>query len=113
MDVDIMPIVKFTSNLKQFYPELKEIVVSVSTVSALVSELHKRYPRIADYIVDESGALRNHVNVFIGSSLIKDRVDLSDKITSNDTVYVMQAFIGRLTPSICFIMSDPIFVFLP
>ena len=66
----------------------------MSTVSALVSELHKRYPGIADYIVDESGALRNHVNVFIGSSLIKDRVDLSDKITSNDTVYVMQALSG-------------------
>ena len=89
-----MPIVKFTSNLKQFCPDLKEIVVSVSTVSALVSELHKRYPGIADYIVDESGALRNHVNVFIGSSLIKDRVDLSDKITSNDTVYIMQALSG-------------------
>ncbi len=89
-----MPSVKFTSNLKRFYPDLKETELSVSTINDLVSELDSFYPGISDYIIDESGALRKHVNIFIGNDFIKDRLSLSDEISDSDTVYIMQALSG-------------------
>lgn len=32
-----------------------------------------RYPGLADYIVDERGTLRKHVNIFIDGTMITDR----------------------------------------
>ena len=89
-----MPTVKFTSNLKRFFPELSEIRSEELSISGILDNIETRFPGFKDYIVDEHGSLRKHVNIFIGNDLIKDRVHLSDRINETDELYIMQALSG-------------------
>ena len=89
-----MPKVKFTSNLRRFYPNLGEMTIDQSTVSQLLDSVEEAHPGLKDYIVDETGALRKHVNIFIGNDMVTDRLKLSDKLTEHDEVYIMQALSG-------------------
>ncbi len=89
-----MAIVKFTANLKRFYPDLVPTQVKGETVSDVVNEIEKMHKGIKDYIVDESGELRKHVNIFIDNELIKDRKSLTDSAGDTDEIYIMQALSG-------------------
>lgn len=90
----MMPKVKFTSNLKRYYPELKEVSSDAQNIKDLLKEIDGIYPGISNYLVDDKGALRKHVNIFIGEEFLKDRKRLSDQVSQDDVVYVMQALSG-------------------
>ena len=89
-----MPTVKFTYALKRFFPDLKETAVESDNLPTLLKNIDQHYPGIQQYIVDERGALRKHVNIFIDGELIKDREQLSDAFSENSEVYIMQALSG-------------------
>ena len=89
-----MPTVKFTYALKRFFPQLKETSVQSGTLPDLLESIDQQYPGIQHYIVDERGALRKHVNIFIDGELITDREQLSDAFSENSEVYIMQALSG-------------------
>lgn len=86
--------VNFTQALKRFYPELEPFDVDCDNVCELVQVMDERYPGIKNYIVDEQGQLRKHVNIFVQQKLINDRVKLQDQLAPNDEVYIMQALSG-------------------
>ena len=89
-----MPTIKFTSNLKRFYPDLAPIQANCQTVKEALEVIEAQYSGLKDYLVDERGSLRKHVNIFIGNQLIKDRTTLLDGLKEGDEVYVMQALSG-------------------
>jgi len=89
-----MPHVTFTRHLQRFFPTLADGEVPGSTVRELVDELERRYPGFASYIVDETGRLRRHVNVFVGDEMIHDRERLGDALRPADKVWIMQALSG-------------------
>ena len=89
-----MPTVKFTYALKRFFPKLKETPIEGDSLPNLLQSIDRQYPGIQNYIVDERGALRKHVNIFIDGELIKDRERLSDAFSENSEVYIMQALSG-------------------
>jgi len=86
--------VKFTSHLQRFFPDLQPGEIEGQTIAEIIIALDKRYPGIAAYIVDEHGALRKHVNIFVGDGLVNDREKLSDAVSSADRVYIFQALSG-------------------
>ena len=65
--------VKFTPNLQRFFPDLCECSVDATTVADIVSAVDQRWRGLGDYIVDEQGALRKHVNIFVGGELLRDK----------------------------------------
>lgn len=89
-----MPYVKFTKNLERFFPGLSDLSVEAATVADVVKAVDSRWPGLAAYIVDERGALRKHVNIFIGEDMILDRERLSDAVDPNSRVYIFQALSG-------------------
>ena len=89
-----MPTVKFTYALKRFFPDLKELPVQSDSLPSLLNNIDQQYPGIQNYIVDERGSLRKHVNIFIDGELIKDREGLSDVVGEKSEVYIMQALSG-------------------
>ena len=91
-----MPRVNFTYALKRFYPDLESFEISASTVYEVVQGLDQKYPGLKDYLIDEQGRLRQHVNIFIGDKLIRDKQGLSDTISDNDEVFIMQALSGGI-----------------
>jgi sulfur carrier protein ThiS len=44
--------------------------------------------------VDEQGRLRQHVAVFVGGELVRDRLNLTDRVQDHQDVFVMQALSG-------------------
>nr|WKN35274.1 MoaD/ThiS family protein [Tunicatimonas sp. TK19036] len=89
-----MPNVKFTSALKRFYPDLQDTVVEGQTVSDLLEHINNTYPGIRQYLIDEDGSLRQHVNIFIDEELIHDRSNLTDAIDTANEVLIYQALSG-------------------
>ena len=89
-----MPKINFTYALKRFYPDLEQLDITAANVSEVIQNLDQRYPGIRDYLLDEQGRLRQHVNIFIGDRLIRDKEQLSDLVTENDQVFIMQALSG-------------------
>lgn len=87
--------VRFTSHLKRFFPDLvNNVTIEGNTVAEIVAELDTRHPGLGSYLVDERGALRKHVNIFIGDTLISDHKHLQDPVTSDTMLYIFQALSG-------------------
>ncbi len=89
-----MPTVNYTSALKRFFPKLEPTHTEASHMREVLNELEKMYPGIKDYIIDESGALRQHVNIFINGNLIQDTETLDKTLSPQDEVYILQALSG-------------------
>lgn len=89
-----MPKVKFTSALKRFFPSLAETHLEASTVKEVLDQLNERYPGLSHYLVEDSGQLRQHVNVFVRDERIRDRAALSDRVAPQDEILIFQALSG-------------------
>lgn len=89
-----MPTVTFTRHLQRYIPGLDRVDVEGRTVAEVVAALDTRFPGIARYVVDERGALRRHVNIFVGDEQVHDRERLSDPVGPTTTLHVLQALSG-------------------
>lgn len=89
-----MPHVSFTRHLQRFFPTLEEGEVSGATVRELLDELERRHPGLRSYVIDETGRLRRHVNVFVGEEPVRDRERLGDPVAATDRVFIAQALSG-------------------
>jgi molybdopterin synthase sulfur carrier subunit len=86
--------VNFTSLLKRFYPDLTPLELEGTTVAELLQNLEHQHEGITDYLVEENGKLRKHVNIFVNGEMVDDRIKLSDALTPQSEVYIMQALSG-------------------
>ena len=91
-----MASVNFTYALKRFFPDLREVYVSGASVREVVDQVDSIYPGLRQYILDDQGRLREHVNIFLNGDLISDKLKQSDMVKANDEVYIMQALSGGL-----------------
>ena len=89
-----MPTVKFTYALRRFFPTLRDTPASGRTLKDVLTEMDIAYPGVKAYLLDEQGRLRQHVNIFIDGTIIKDRTSLTDPFPETGEIYVMQALSG-------------------
>jgi sulfur-carrier protein len=89
-----VPRVQFTPHLRRFFPDLEDTEVEGATVADVVAALERRHPGLAGYIVDDRGALRKHVNIFVGETRIRDRSALTDAVARDAQVFILQALSG-------------------
>ena len=89
-----MPTVKFTYALRRFFPGLKDTEVTSLGLPDLLHSIDIHYPGIRNYVVDDRGALRKHVLIFIDGEVINDREKLSDAVGENSEVHIMQSLSG-------------------
>lgn len=88
-----MPVVVFTPALQRHVacPESK---VEASTVREAMDRVFAALPKARGYILDDAGALRHHVVIFVDGTAIADRQGLSDPVKDASEIYVMQALSG-------------------
>lgn len=86
--------IDFTSALKRFFPNIKQTNISATSLPELLDKLEAQHPGIKDYIVEEDGSLRKHINIFVDGQLISDRQQLSDPIKEEDEILIFQALSG-------------------
>ncbi|MCA9311513.1 MAG: MoaD/ThiS family protein [Phycisphaerales bacterium] len=90
-----MPKVRFTHHLQRYFPGLESThIENAPTAAHVVARLNETHPGLADYVLDERGSLRKHVNIFIRGRMITDRTTLSDPVAPDDEVCIMQALSG-------------------
>jgi hypothetical protein len=88
-----MPTVRCTSALARLV-ECPPAVVQGTTVRAALEAYFARYPAVRPYVLDEQGAARYHVAIFVGGDTLVDRAGMSDPVADDGEVYVMQALSG-------------------
>ncbi len=88
-----MPVVHFTANLRR-HVDCPTTEVVGETVRDALDAVFAQNPRLRGYVVDEHGALRKHMNVFVDGEQVCDRNGLSDAIGPRAELYVMQALSG-------------------
>jgi sulfur-carrier protein len=88
-----MPKVLFTSALQRFLDASSEDVAGATVSAALASVFAKR-PALQGYVLDDQGAVRRHVNIFVNGQPVRDRASLSDQVGDSDEIYIFQALTG-------------------
>ena len=88
-----MPTVSFTPNIQR-HVSCPPAVVEGDNVRTALEAVFRGNPRARAYVLDEQGAVRPHMVVFVDGRQIRDRRHLSDPVTSNAEIYVAQALSG-------------------
>lgn len=88
-----MASLKFTANLRR-HVDIPTAEVNGSTVRQVLDAYFNEHPEVRDYILDNQGAVRHHVAIFLNKTTINDRQQLSDPVSDEDEVMVVQALSG-------------------
>ena len=90
-----MPTVHFTSQLERFLPAPSvDVGAGPETLGAALAAVFDGHPALRGYILDDQGALRRHVAVFVAGGQVKDREHLTDPVGPDDEIHVFQALSG-------------------
>jgi len=91
-----MPSVQMTQHLYRFFPQLRNqtVIVPAGSVAEALQAINAIAPGFTDYVLDEHGALRRHVNLSINNTVVVDKVTLSDRIPDDGTMYIFQSLSG-------------------
>lgn len=88
-----MPSVEFAPALTRHVPCPRQEVPAATLGAALDAALLAA-PALRGYVLDEQGAVRKHVAVFVNGHLVASRSDLSQPLAPGDRVHVIQALSG-------------------
>ena len=88
-----MAYVEFTSQLQRFV-DTPKLDCDARTLGEALILAFDHNPRLRGYILDDQGHLRTHVAVFIDGHRVRDRSELSDPLSAQSKVYVLQALSG-------------------
>jgi sulfur-carrier protein len=89
----LMPTVLFTSALQRFLP-VPAAQVAGGTIAEALATVFASQPRLRGYVLDDQGALRRHVAIYVNGRPVADRTRLTDPVGSQDEIYVFQALSG-------------------
>ncbi len=85
-----MPIVRLRGPLKRLAGDLSEHAIEGATVAELLIALERANPAARGWILDERGALRRHINVFVNGEPGEQETAVGD----DDRVDVLPAISG-------------------
>src|SRR5207302_1838164 len=85
-----MPIVTLRSPLRELVGGQSEVSVEGGTLGEVIGSLERSYPRLTGWVLDEQGAVRTHVTLFVNG----ERVPLDTEILADDRVHVLPAISG-------------------
>lgn len=88
-----MPHLAFTANLQR-HVACPPCEVGGHTVREALEAAFQRYPKARGYVLDEHGALRHHMVIFVDGHAVSDRRGLSDPVSPDGEIFVMQALSG-------------------
>jgi molybdopterin synthase sulfur carrier subunit len=88
-----MPLVEFAPALTRHVPCPPQQVNSATLAGAL-DEAFLAAPGMRGYVLDEQGAGRKHVAMFVNARMIASRTQLDVPLAPGDKVMVIQALTG-------------------
>jgi len=88
-----MPRVEFAPALTRHVPCPAQDV-DAATLREALARAFEAAPGMRHYVLDEQGAVRKHVAVFVNARMIRDRTRLDIPLGAGDKVMVIQALTG-------------------
>ncbi|MCA9290493.1 MAG: MoaD/ThiS family protein [Phycisphaerales bacterium] len=88
-----MPTVRFTQNIQR-HVACPEAAVEGDTVREALASYFETNADARGYVLDDQGALRKHMLVFVNGRTIADRDSLGDAVDPRAIIDVMQALSG-------------------
>jgi sulfur carrier protein ThiS len=88
-----MPTVEFAPALTRHVACPRQEVAPGTLASALDAALAAA-PGLRGYVLDEQGAVRKHVAVFVNGQMLRSRSELALALNPQDRVLVIQALTG-------------------
>jgi hypothetical protein len=85
--------VVFTPNLQR-HVSCPPTETTGGTVREVLDRVFAANERARGYVLDEQGALRKHMLIFVNDEMIRDRVHLSDAVPPDGEVFILQALSG-------------------
>ena len=79
--------------LTSYCDDKNELTVEGDTVGEVLDQVQSLFPELYRCICNETGSLREHVNLFINNQLF-DRKQFTTKLRSGDVVSVFQSVSG-------------------
>jgi molybdopterin converting factor small subunit len=70
------------------------VTVEAESVGEALQKAFAIFPAMRGYVLDDQGAVRRHVTIFLNNRTIRDRTTLKDPLADADEVYVYQALSG-------------------
>lgn len=88
-----MPQVRFTQNIQRHVP-CPARTVEGSSLRQVLEAYFAGNPPARGYVLDDQGALRKHMAIFINGEPVLDRKALADPVPADGIVDVLQALSG-------------------
>ena len=88
-----MATVTFTANIQR-HVACPVMQVTGQTVREALDEVFAAIPKARGFVLDDQGALRRHMTIYIDGAVIRDRVGLGDPVGQDSSIFVFQALSG-------------------
>lgn len=94
MAASVSIMVQIPRELRVLCDGSKTLAVSAASVYGVLEEIERQHPAIHRSICDETGRLRRHINLFVNSSLMRERQGLETVLESGDVITILPAVSG-------------------
>ena len=85
-----MPVVRLRAPLSELAGGKRELQLEGATVAEVLRALEREHPDVRGWILDEHGAIREHINVFVNKEYGQDDTSVSE----SDRLHVIPAISG-------------------
>ena len=85
-----MPVVRLRAPLSELAGGRRELKLEGATVAEVLKALEREHPDTRGWILDERGAIREHINVFVNKEYGREETS----VTPSDCLHVIPAISG-------------------
>ena len=86
--------VRIPTPLRKLTNDEELIEVQAATIGETINELQTRYPGIKERLLDDTGAVRRFVNVYVNEEDIRFLQNQDTKLKSGDEISIIPAIAG-------------------
>jgi ferredoxin-nitrite reductase len=80
--------------LRQYCEGKSQLALSAPSVGAALDQIEQRYPSLYRGVCDETGRVRQHVNLFVNTENVRDLAGLETPLAPGDALIILPAVSG-------------------
>lgn len=81
-------------SLRDFWAGEPEVKLDAATLADALGEVGRRWPGLAERILDDGGRVRPHIGIFVNATAVMQRDPRDVKLAEGDVVRVLPAVSG-------------------
>ena len=89
-----MALVRLPASMREFSKDKPEVRVAGATVREVVDDLERQCPGLKARLLDEHGAVRRYLNLFLNDEDVRFLGGLDAKVAATDRVTIIPAIAG-------------------